>query len=252
MRLLGISVIQPWVDHPYTDRGRYVNPYARSNQYVHQSGWSSQIAPGNLPASHLGGAAPRRQRARGGRRRKKRRSHLGGGPPDMYRHIPDKRGRKMDIDERRRRKKLREDRKRRSQGLAVDLEVAGVVDPLEQGQKDLRVERREGGLEEHRRRGERRDRKRHENLALHGSAEPWNIGVRVKREMIRGREPGYFKSGKKVSFGPQKKKRAAARSSTFDISGRGESSGVVSPRQEKRVGDIPPPTNARSRYGRES
>ena len=73
MRLLGISVVLPWVDHPYTDRGRYVNPYARSNQYVQRSGWSSQIAPGNLPASHMGGALGSRQKTKPkGRREAKR------------------------------------------------------------------------------------------------------------------------------------------------------------------------------------
>ena len=73
MQLLGISVIQPWVDHPYTNRGQYVNPYARSNQYIQRSGWSSQIAPGSLPASHLGGTVPARRREQKVKRRRKKR-----------------------------------------------------------------------------------------------------------------------------------------------------------------------------------
>ena len=73
MQLLGISVIQPWVDHPYTNRGQYVNPYARSNQYIQRSGWSSQIAPGSLPASHLGGTVPARRRELKGKRRRRKR-----------------------------------------------------------------------------------------------------------------------------------------------------------------------------------
>ena len=55
MSLLGISVRRPWVDHPYIDRGQYVNNYRRANQYSNLSGWSSMVAPGNLPASHFGG-----------------------------------------------------------------------------------------------------------------------------------------------------------------------------------------------------
>ena len=73
MQLLGISVIQPWVDHPYTNRGQYVNPYARSNQYIQRSGWSSQIAPGSLPASHLGGTVPARRHGQKVKRRRKKR-----------------------------------------------------------------------------------------------------------------------------------------------------------------------------------
>ena len=55
MAMLGISVRRPWVDHPYIDRGQYINTYKRANQYSNISGWSSTVAPGNLPASHLGG-----------------------------------------------------------------------------------------------------------------------------------------------------------------------------------------------------
>ena len=68
MALLGISVHRPWVDHPYTNRGTYVNQYSRANQYTNISGWSSIVSPGPgpLPASHLGGKP-------GGRLRRKKR-----------------------------------------------------------------------------------------------------------------------------------------------------------------------------------
>ena len=58
MAALGISVRHPWVDHPYSDRGRYVDQYSSANQYTNISGWGSQVAPGGLPASHLGGRLP--------------------------------------------------------------------------------------------------------------------------------------------------------------------------------------------------
>ena len=78
MAALGISVRQPWVDHPYTDRGRFVNQYSSSNQYVNISGWGSQVAHGGLPASHLGGritdyggAPPRKQLLKYKKKKKK-------------------------------------------------------------------------------------------------------------------------------------------------------------------------------------
>ena len=81
MALLGISVKYPWIDHPYTDRGSYVDPYKRGDQYTSQSGWSSLISSSGLPASHFGGAPsgllkrkePSREEPRRSGRGKKRR-----------------------------------------------------------------------------------------------------------------------------------------------------------------------------------
>ena len=73
MNALGITVQRPWVDHPYTNRGSYINAYNRANQYTNISGWSSQIAGGDgLPASHFGGAPPKTKQRKKKRERKER------------------------------------------------------------------------------------------------------------------------------------------------------------------------------------
>ena len=192
MAMLGISVRQPWIDHPYTDRGRYVDQYKRGDQYTSKSGWSSLIASGGLPASHYGGVVP-----------------------DPYVHIPDPRGRKMYLDERQRRKKRRKDRKRRARGEFVQEEAPDIVDPLEHQQLKSRIKRREGTLQKHR-----------QQLNIHHGIKPWNVGVRMKRELIKAREPKYFD---KPGFGPDRPRRK--KKSTLEVSGsgRGESSGIVPP-----------------------
>ena len=63
---LGVNFNFPWVSHPRTDRGTYVNPYRSQQKFSYRSGWAAQVVGSaghqTEPASLLGGATKRRRR----------------------------------------------------------------------------------------------------------------------------------------------------------------------------------------------
>ena len=107
LQALGVNFSsQPWVSHPRRDRGTFVNPYRRQQDFSTTSGWASQVVGSaghqTEPASMLGGAGflERAIPILGYREY---------GPDDSYRNMQFTR---MNMLERKRGKKHKKDRQR--------------------------------------------------------------------------------------------------------------------------------------------